>query len=385
VNPTAALLWAACRREPSPAEVLAAVDAGADLNEAADIALVQRVSPLLWRALEQAGIAADGERWVDVLQNDFGRCHAQSRLMLPRIGPLALQPLADAGHPALVMKGGALASRYPDPGLRPMDDIDLVLPPEQIKPAVGALGGAGWTPLPERRPHEIDLTHPALPGLPIDLHRDLAFWRSRANRLTSDQLWAARRNTTLYGAPAFDLPPEIEIVMLAAHAAKPFHVFARLLWTVDIAMVVTDAEQRDGVDWDGVGRIAYEARCPTAVAVALAQAQRLGVASPEELRRVSGGRERRAAIAPVLSADWPVMRRDSAIRMSLRYALVDERRAQATLVLSDVIGRQGPAASVKLAAILGGRLIRRSWRIATGRSRAPLEPGREKPRDLVKP
>src|SRR5205085_7437309 len=143
----------------SDADVIAAIDAGADLNEAADIALVQRVSPLLWRALDSAGVAPNDDRWGDVLQNDFGRCHAQSRLMLPRIGPLALAPLAEAGCPAPVMKGGALAGRYPDPGLRPMDDIDLILPVEQIAPAVDALRGAGWTSLGERRPHEIELTH----------------------------------------------------------------------------------------------------------------------------------------------------------------------------------------------------------------------------------
>ncbi len=385
-DPTASLLWAACRRTPALDEITDSLSRGANLDLAAEIALGQRVSPLLWRALNAAGVAGDGQRWAAQLEKDSARCHAQSRLSLPRIGALALTPLAEAGHAPLVIKGASLASRYPDPALRPMDDVDLVLPPDQVEPAITALVAAGWVrlPTPERRPHEVDLTHPSLPGLPIDLHRSLAWWRTRANQLTSDQLWAAREPVTLYGAGVFGLPTELELVMLAAHAAKPFHVFGRLLWSADIAMVISGAEATGGIDWDEVARLADEARCPTALAVALTQAEHLGASSPPALRRVRGGRERLAALAPVLSADWPVETRGSAVRMSLRYVLVDERRAQFTLLVSDILGKEGAVKAVRRGAVLSGRLARRAWRHLPSRSR-PLERGREKSGDLVQP
>src|SRR5581483_6622361 len=48
---TASLLWAACRPVPDADGVRQALDAGADLASASQLALSQRVAPLLWRAL----------------------------------------------------------------------------------------------------------------------------------------------------------------------------------------------------------------------------------------------------------------------------------------------------------------------------------------------
>jgi hypothetical protein len=365
-SPTAALLWAACRREPSAGEVTDAITRGADLDLAAEIAVVERVSPLLWRALRHAGVETNGQGWATVLSQDAARCRAQSRLTLPRMATLALGPLADAGLEALVIKGGAVAGRYPDTALRPMDDIDLILPPDQIEPAVDTLTQTGWVRYvaPARRRHEVDLMHPALPGLPIDLHRGLSTWRSRANRLTSEQLWAQRQKTTLHGVGAFVLPPEPELVMLAAHAAKPFHIFARLVWTADIAMVVAAAEPRGGIDWDQVQRLADATKCRTAVAVALSQAEFLGVQSPAVLRRIEG-RARQSALKPVLSPEWPVEKGDRHIRSEIQYALVDDRLARATLVVSEILSKRVRDVP-RRAAVLAHRRVRRTWRSLRG-------------------
>src|ERR1700727_2443274 len=54
---TAALLWEACHRRPDGHAVRRAVEAGADLQRAVVIAVDQRVAPLLWRAVQSAGLA----------------------------------------------------------------------------------------------------------------------------------------------------------------------------------------------------------------------------------------------------------------------------------------------------------------------------------------
>jgi hypothetical protein len=328
------LLWAACRPDPSRDGVATAIAHGADLDEAAELAIAQRVSPLLWRALSDAGVAGALEPWREKLENDAQRCRAQSRMLLPQIGPRALAPLADAGVEPLVIKGAAIAPRYPDLGLRPMDDVDMIVPGHQIDAALQALTAAGWqrhTP-PQRRQFQVDVTHPSLPGLHIDLHRGLDTWRTRANRLNSEALWAQRQPKTLYGAPAFVLPPETELVSLAAHAAKPYHGFDRLIWIVDIA-VATQAQ----LDWDRVASLAHEAHCRTAVAVGLTLATRMGVESPAELRKLDGPRT--AALSRVLSEDWPTISRDGEVRTELRYALVDDRRTRATLIVSELFDK----------------------------------------------
>jgi hypothetical protein len=315
--------------------VRAAVAAGADLDAAASLAVAQRVSPLLWRGLEAAGVAHPTTQWGAELKPHPARCPAHSRLVLPRVGALAFTPLVAAGLEPLVIKGGALAHRYPDPGLRPMDDIDLVLPTHQIETATAALVGAGWTlhETPKRQKHEEQFTHPALPGLHVDLHRSLGTWRNRSNRLTTDGLWAQRQATTLFDAPAFVLPPALEFVMLAAHAGKPWHTFDRLIWIVDLAVVA-----HEGLDWDAVARIAAEASCTTAVAVGLAQAAHLGLDSPAELRRIDGA-WRRHALKPLLSDDWPAMSHSREQRATVRNALVDDRATRALLLVNELTSR----------------------------------------------
>jgi hypothetical protein len=351
-DPTAALLWAACRLQPSAAEVADAVHAGADLSLAADLAIAQRISPLLWRALREAGAVTGGEPWAHELEQDTKRCHAQSRLLLPLVGRLALQPLVDRDLEPLVIKGAALAHRYPDAALRPMDDVDMILPPESAPAAAAALEAAGWKrlPTPTRRRFQDDYVHPSSPGLHIDLHYQLANWRTRANRLGTTALWEARQPSTLFGAPAFVLPPEHEIVLLASHAAKPYHGFDRLIWTVDIAVVITDAETDGGVNWGRVAELASKASCRTAVAVALTLAGRLGVRSPPELRDIDP--QRAKVLAPLLDHTWPIAPRSPAFRNVLRYALVDERRLRLTLA-ADEVSRHGwwnvPRAAATLA------------------------------------
>ena len=344
-----------------------ALDAGADLDRAAELALTQRVAPLLWRALGTVGVA-DGrgeEGWAAAVSRDAGRCRAQALLVLPQLAPRALDPLAGAGLTPLVWKGGALVGRYPEAGLRPMDDVDLVLPPNQLDAGVAALVKVGWEVIPTRRSahHEVILKHSALPGLPLELHRALSTWRERSNWLTTLDLWRWRTAGTVYDAPAFVLPPEEEIVALAAHAAKPFHVFDRLIWAVDIAVVIDDAEVGDRpIDWERVASIADRARCRTALAVALTQAQRLGASSPAALREAPARNAREAALEPVLSAEWPVIERTWGLRRRLRYALVDDWRQQLTLFAGQII-RYGPAAVPRQAVDLSARGVRRWWRL----------------------
>jgi hypothetical protein len=245
-----------------------------------------------------------------------------------------------------------------------MDDVDLVLPPQQLGRAVETLEAVGWrvVPLPAGAHHEVTLVHDDLPGLPLELHRALATWRQRSNRLTTADLWTWRRDGTVSGVSAFVLPPAEEIVALAAHAAKPFHVFDRLVWATDVAVVISDADRSgDGIDWGRVAELARVTRCSTAVAVALGQARRLGADSPEALRRCPVDARGRA-LAPLRSPDWPLLDRDWSTRTRLRYALVDDWRQRVTLLAGQVMER-GAVAAPEKAVDLGIRGLRRWWRL----------------------
>ncbi|HWW54747.1 MAG TPA: nucleotidyltransferase family protein [Acidimicrobiales bacterium] len=340
---TAALLWAACRPEPDLEVVDAALSAGADLQRAAELAVAQRVSPLLWRALGQAGVAGrhEGEGWAELLRADAMRSQAHALLILPELAPRVLVPLAQAGLTPLVYKGAALVDRYPAPGLRPMDDVDLILPREEVDAAVAVLQRVGWRivpPVPGSHHHEAILVHDAVPGLPIELHRALSNWRERSNRLTALDMWRWRSPGRVFDQPVYVLPLEEEVVAVAAHAAKPFHVFDRLIWAVDIAVIIEDAARRSRhIDWDRVGDLSQRARCRTGLAVALSQAERLGASSPDWLRDCPAVHARRRALVPLLAPEWPVVERSWGTRTRLRYALVDDWRQRVTLLAAQLL------------------------------------------------
>ncbi|MCD8332503.1 MAG: nucleotidyltransferase family protein [Oscillospiraceae bacterium] len=55
-----------------------------------------------------------------------------------------VQDLADSGIPCVILKGSASAANYPNPSLRLMGDIDILVRPEQQKAAVDVLQMHGY-------------------------------------------------------------------------------------------------------------------------------------------------------------------------------------------------------------------------------------------------
>ena len=332
---TAALLWEAARPEVRPSEVREAVDAGAALAQAVRLACLHGIGPMLWRALSESdrldALAADPDGAAADLRREVDRRCAQARILLPRAVALALEPLAPLEP--VVWKGPAVAVRYPDPALRPMSDIDVIVPAARHDEAVKALEAAGWVALARhsRDHYDTGLVHPALPGLPLELHFGLSSWRNRTNKLRADDLWERRRPITVFGTAAFGLAADDEVVALAAHAGKPFHVFSRLMWATDLAIVSR------GADWAGVREKAATAACQTVVAVGLRLAAHLGAEPPWWVLELPDSRARRRAIDQILDADWPVDVEDFDLHDRLRYALTDRASRAGMLLAGEVI------------------------------------------------
>jgi hypothetical protein len=359
---TARLLWAACRPEPDVDGIAGEVDRGADLDRAALVAVVQRVGPLLRQSLTKAGLVDDvGGEASALLRADADLRRFQAGLQLPVALRAAIEPLTAAGFEPLVFKGPALATRYPDPGLRPMDDIDVLLPPEQHQEAVAALLAAGWRTVErDRALYDTFLSHERAPDLPLELHQDLALWRERAARMGATDLWARRVPIDCLGVRAFGLPPEEELVALAAHAGKPYHHFHRMIWSVDLAVVVAAAG--GALDWERVGALAERWGSRTVLGVGLVHATWLGADVDEALLRFPASRVRRAALDPVLSQEWPLGECHDGLHRRLRYALWDSPRQWAVLLAGEVT-KYGLRSVPRQTALLSWGAMRRTWRI----------------------
>ena len=327
---TAELLWEACRRHPRPEVVRDAIGRGADLHVASKASIDHRIAPLLWRTLTSADAAESLGEGRATLRDVFEVYRMEALLLLPRAVSLAVRPLTEADFEPVVLKGPALASRYPEPGLRPMEDIDLLLPSEQHQDALRALAGAGWVVVrsAHRGDYDTVLTHPDVPSLALELHYGLEYGSQRVTALDATELWRLRQPIDCFGTPAFGLPLPEEIVYLAAHAGKPHHGFFRMIWVADFAMIVGLAHQEGhDVDWGRVQTVAAASSCATVVAAALALARRAGVDAPEEVFPLPTSGWRGAAIRQLTDVSWPLAHLELP-GYHLNYALADTRRSR---------------------------------------------------------
>jgi len=322
---TVTLLWEACRKYPEVGTIRAAVDSGIQPELLVMLALNHRIGPLLWRAMTAAGCAdslgPEGVRLKE-LSDTF---RMQALTLHPHAVALAVAPLTDAGLKPLIMKGPTLMDRYPETGLRPMDDIDLFLPAGDHERAIDVLCASGWTVsrAMTRGLYDTQFRHPGLPSIPLELHLGLEGWHERSNRIEPTWLWEQRIPAEYLGTPAFGLPLEVEVVSLAAHAGKPYHGFDRLIWLADLTMAVTDAQEHGEIDWDRIVELAQATECMTVVTAALHMAARMGLQFPGRLFPLPTTGWRTVPMAKLLRADWPVHHGQGTFHV--RFALIDTR------------------------------------------------------------
>ena len=154
---------------------------------------------LLRALVRQRVVALIGARVVDLAEGDvpgaFRQAVAQALDTGRRVAAAqtlltthATTELERQGVRTAVLKGPLLAQAlHGDPGLRPSDDIDLLVPPKDLERAVALLGRLGWGPPVERLggghrprlhfqlPHERDLPR-------VEVHWRLHFYEERFSR-----------------------------------------------------------------------------------------------------------------------------------------------------------------------------------------------------------
>ena len=135
----------------------------------------------------------------------------------------AIAALKAAGLPVLVLKGAALAFQaYESPGLRPMRDVDLLVPSEGAGTARAALEGAGWTPTERHGEgflgsiHGLSYRGPG--GFEVDLH-----WHALLERplAAADRVLFERAvPLALPGAVALAPAPEAHLLLVSVHSQR---------------------------------------------------------------------------------------------------------------------------------------------------------------------
>lgn len=155
--------------------------------------------------------------------------------------------LETAGIEALLIKGWAVARLYPEAGLRPYSDLDVVVRPGQAQAARAAL------------------TRPPAIEAQVDLHDG----PSRVDARDFDDLSARAQDIFLGTERVRTLSAEDHLRLLAIHALR--HGVFRPIWLVDLAVCVEG--RRPWFDWDRcLGPVARQAEW---VAAAISLSERL--------------------------------------------------------------------------------------------------------------
>jgi hypothetical protein len=173
-----------------------------------------------------------------------------------------LKLLSESGIPAIPLKGVALAQAlYGDPGMRTCVDIDILVPRSMVGRAFSLLRaegyksefGAGFFANLLLR-HDIEYAlrrNDRGFEFMVELHWGV-LWGGKLEESVTDQLWADARPATVFGAPAYALSAEWQILFLAAHAAR--HQWQGLKWLVDLHELYSAPD----INWDKLTRKAKQ-------------------------------------------------------------------------------------------------------------------------------
>ena len=155
----------------------------------------------------------------------------------------ALDALSKTGIEAVVLKGGILASKlYPEPGLRPMDDIDLLVSPNMVMRARDVLMSLGYQlPLPlsrfDRAKHHLPIAIREDAGVTIgiELHSEAFHW-SLHEPLDFSQLARPLARFEIRGIAVAYLG-EANLLWMQYRGLRKFQEPLRKLHLIDIALM----------------------------------------------------------------------------------------------------------------------------------------------------
>jgi hypothetical protein len=236
-----------------------------------------RLLPLLSRNLVRLGVQDPSlERWRGVYRRWFA-----SNTLLFQDARAALEALARAGIPTLLVKGAALVATLGASGERPMRDLDLLVPPGRARDAFAALRGAGWRSISRRPERLVDARHgtpfAAPSGRQIDLHWFL-LWENCFGGADAP-LWDAAREARLGASPVRVPAPEDVLLHACVHGLQCASGPA-IRWAADVTLL--SARRAADLDWERVAREAARRRVAVPVRTALRWArERLDAPVPD--------------------------------------------------------------------------------------------------------
>jgi transposase len=236
-----------------PAEKMADFDQY-DWPRLVTAASVHGLAPLLFAALKRSdhqfaipAIERERLRWAYV------RSSVSSRFAFQELSRW-LDYFKRNQIPVIVLKGGALAlTLYDDSSMRPMGDLDLLIPRDSMAQAQAALIEEGYQASIEmargfKDRFCVEQSFVRLDKRPaqIDLHWHAFTSPYYSERIPIEWFWRRTVEYRVNTRHALTLSPTAQLLYLSAHYM--LHDFKRLIWSYDLALLI--ARRRQHIDCD---------------------------------------------------------------------------------------------------------------------------------------
>jgi len=269
-----------------------------------------RLLPMVYTNLSSRGVQDD---LMSRLKGVYRRAWVENQQQLHRAAP-AVIALCDAGIPVMLLKGAPMVlSYYGNHAHRPMSDLDVAVPAEQVLTAMQVLRDAGWRAgaMPDASDerlqwsHAMQFVHPD--GGELDLH-----WRVMVETTTPRTLapfWETQEPLQFAGRTVSMLAPTEMLFHTVLHGVR-WNEATPIRWIAD-ALQIIKVRGLD-IDWDRLRWLATELRVTHRLQLGLSYlATYYGIAVPDtvlERMRAIRPKWRERLEAHLLLADqrgWP--------------------------------------------------------------------------------
>jgi hypothetical protein len=242
-----------------------------------------RLIPLLKTKLERYKIYMPVQMKVEEI---YAQTRMRNRILFSDLEEL-LYSFDQAGIETLLLKGSALVPKYyRDPGLRPMVDLDVLVPTAQALNAIHFLESLGYQAEKEKNVYFSEKLVPFLHGYAfvsrtrakVDLHWHALPECIRKN--DDEDFWKGSISIKLGNSDTRILNPADQILHLCVHGCQWSNP-SSIRWIADVQMVLNS---NDPINWGRLIEQSNQKRLSAFLHPALAYLQeRFGAAIPEEI------------------------------------------------------------------------------------------------------
>lgn len=265
-----------------------------DWEELSRLARIHRLGPLLYERLAGTPVFDAMPQGVSEKLRAAHRKHALRNLAIYRELATVTRILDAADIPSIALKGAFLARfSYPEPGLRPMRDLDLLLRPDEAVKAFDLLKAHGYRPMFDGSPEAYFADRIHLPplrrpgGVTIELHHRLTPPEMAGNGF-EEALWARSIRRPLGGREVAFPCAEDMLLHLGIHATLDHQLDLGPLALVDVARLVETGQ----LDWAGFVQAVRSGAWQRAVLPLLYLArEHVGASIPREVMAALGAED----------------------------------------------------------------------------------------------